>query len=213
VDTAALFDTAVRDEDELRGLYESGQSWIVQNKQIDHLDAGCRAYLAVCSFVLLASADAEGRADVTPRGGPRGFVTVLDDRTLAVPDATGNKRLDTFRNVLQTGRAGLLAVIPGRGQTLRVNGRACVSADPELLAQLTAVGKPPRAALVLTAEEVFTHCPKAFVRSGLWDPSTWPAADEQPRPAAMLRDHVGDPSFTLEQAEQAMVDAVTSRLA
>ena len=205
------FAGALTREEQLGELYEPSSA-LVQNKTIDHLDAHCRAYLAACGFVLLASADAQGRADVTPRGGPRGFVRVLDDRTLAIPDATGNRRLDTFRNVLQTGRVGVLAVLPGRGQTLRVNGKACVSADPELLGQLTAVGKPPRAALVVAVEEVFTHCPKAFVRSGLWDPATWPGKDEQPSPAAMLRDHVGDPALTLDAAEQAMVDAVTVHL-
>jgi PPOX class probable FMN-dependent enzyme len=206
-----LFDTAVRDEEGLRALYEM-PSWLVANKEIDHLDEGCKRYLAVCRFALIASADRDGRADVTPRGGPAGFITVLDDHRLAIPDATGNKRLDTFRNVVQTGRAGLLLLLPGRGQTLRINGRACVSADPDLLQRLTPVGKPPRAALVLHAEEVFTHCPKAFVRSGLWDPATWPSKDAQPSPASMLRDHVGDPSFTLEEAEQKMIDAVTVHL-
>ena len=206
-----LFDTAIRDDDGLRELYEM-PSWLVSRKEIDHLDEHCRRYLALCRFALIASADAEGRADVTPRGGPAGFISVLDDHTLAIPDATGNKRLDTYRNVVATGRAGLLLLLPGRGQTLRINGRACVSADPDLLASLTAVGKPPRAALVLRAEEVFTHCPKAFVRSGLWDPQTWPDKDEQPSPAAMLRDHVGDPAFTLAEAEQRMIDSVTVHL-
>jgi PPOX class probable FMN-dependent enzyme len=205
------FEGAIRDEAELRAVYEES-SWLVQHKQIDHLDQHCRDYLAVCAFVVLASADAQGRADVTPRGGPRGFVRVLDDRTLAIPDATGNRRIDTLRNVVQTGQLGMLALLPGRGQTLRVNGRACVSTDPALLGSLTAVGKPPRAALVMAVEEVFTHCPKAFVRSGLWDPSTWPGTDEQPSPAAMLRDHVGDPALTLAAAEQAMRDAVTQHL-
>ena len=207
-----LFESAIQDEDGLRELYDM-PSWLVSRKEIDHLDEHCRRYLAVCRFALVASADREGRADVTPRGGPAGFISVLDDHTLAIPDATGNKRLDTFRNVVQTGRAGLLLLLPGRGQTLRINGRACVSADPSLLDSLTPVGKPPRAALVLKADEVFTHCPKAFVRSGLWDPATWPAKDEQPSPAAMLRDHVGDPDFTLEEAEQRMIDSVTVHLA
>ena len=206
------FEGAIRDEAELGAVYEES-SWLVKNKQIDHLDEHCRAYLAVCGFVVLASADAQGRADVTPRGGPRGFVSVLDDRTLAIPDATGNRRIDTLRNVVQTGKLGMLALLPGRGQTLRVNGRACVSTDPRLLNSLTAVGKPPRAALVMAVEEVFTHCPKAFVRSGIWDPATWPGKDEQPSPAAMLRDHVGDPALTLAAAEQAMEDAVTKHLA
>ena len=206
-----LFPGALQDETELRALYEMPND-LVARKEIDHLDEHCKRYLALCRFALIASADRDGRADVTPRGGPAGFITVLDDHLLAIPDATGNKRLDTFRNVLQTGRAGLLLLLPGRGQTLRVNGRACVSADPDLLHRLTPIGKPPRAALVLHAEEVFTHCPKAFVRSGLWDPATWPSTQEQPSPAAMLRDHVGDPDFTLAQAEQKMIDAVTVHL-
>lgn len=209
----ALFAGALQDESELRAVYDLPPSDIVARKQIDHLDEHCRRYLALCRFALLASADAQGRADVTPRGGPAGFISVLDETTLVVPDATGNRRLDTFRNVLQTGQAGLLLLLPGRGQTLRINGRACVTSDADLLARLTPIGKPPRLALVLKADEVYTHCPKAFVRSALWDPASWPAAGEQPSPAAMLRDHVGDPEFTLEQAEQAMIDSVTTRLA
>ncbi|MEU6747762.1 pyridoxamine 5'-phosphate oxidase family protein [Spirillospora sp. NPDC046719] len=92
------------------------------------------------SLVFICSADAEGRANVSSRGGPAGFVSVLDERTLAIPDSTGNKRLDTMHNVLQTVRVGLLLLIPGRPTTLRINGRACVSARPELLAQLTPIG-------------------------------------------------------------------------
>lgn len=206
------FATALHDTSELGEVYEPSSA-LVQNKEIDHLDRLCRDYLAVCRFVVLSSADSDGRCDATPRGGPAGFVEVLDDKLLAIPDATGNRRLDTMRNVIQTGRLGLVAILPGRGQTLRVNGRACVSRDPDLLAQLQSVGKPPRAALLLAVEEVFTHCPKAFVRSGLWDPTSWPTKDQQPSPAAMLRDHVGDPALTLEAAEQAMIDSVTIRLA
>ena len=177
-----LFEGALRDEQELRELYETPPSDIVARKEIDHLDEHCRRYLALCRFALVASADARGRADVTPRGGPAGFISVLDEHTLVVPDATGNRRLDTFRSVLQTGHAGLLLLIPGRGQTLRINGRACVSADAALLQRLTPVGKPPRAALVLRADEVFTHCPKAFVRSGLWDRRRGPARTSSPPP-------------------------------
>ena len=200
----------VRDEAELAQVYEPS-SELVRNKTIDHLDALCRDYLVVCRFVVLSSTGADGTCDVSPRGGPAGFVSVLDERTLVVPDATGNRRIDTLRNVVQTGRLGLLALLPGRGQTLRVNGTACVSTDPGLLGRLNPVGKPPRAAIVLSVEEVFTHCPKAFVRSGLWDPATWPGQDEQPSPAAMLSAHVG--TLTLEQAQQAMDEAVTVRLA
>lgn len=200
------FASALRDEAELRQIYAL-PSQIVADKEIDFLDELCRRYLALCRFALVASADAAGRVDVTPRGGPAGFISVLDEHTVVLPDTTGNRRLDTLRNVVHTGSAGLLLLIPGRGQTLRINGRACVSADPDLLQQLTPIGTPPRAALVIKADEVFTHCPKAFTVSQLWDAATWPARGEQPSPAAMLRDHVGDPHFTIELAEQAMAEA------
>jgi predicted pyridoxine 5'-phosphate oxidase superfamily flavin-nucleotide-binding protein len=114
--------------------------------------------------------------------------------------------------VIATGRAGLVFVIPGRGQTLRVNGTARVTARPDLLALTTAVGKPPRAALVVAAEEVFTHCPKAFVRSGMWQPDRWPAADEQPSSGEVLLAHVGDPELTLAEVEQSQRDSLLHRL-
>jgi predicted pyridoxine 5'-phosphate oxidase superfamily flavin-nucleotide-binding protein len=101
-------------------------------------------------------------------------VTVLDEHHLAIPDATGNNRLDTLANIVATVRAGALFIIAGRDTTLRVAGRAAVSARADLLDRLQAVGKRPRAAIVIEAEEVFTHCPKAFIRSHLWDPSSWP---------------------------------------
>ena len=205
------FATAVRDEVELSTLYEPS-SWLVRNKQVDHLDAACVDYLAVCRFVLLSSADADGRCDVTPRGGPAGFVQVLDERTLAIPDASGNRRIDTLRNVVQTGRLGLLAVLPGRGSTLRINGRACVSRDPALLGRLGPGGRGGLAALVLAVEEVFVHCPKAFTLSGLWQSETWPSRDQQPSPAAMLRGHVGADALTLADAELSMAAPVVPRL-
>src|SRR5215217_1292134 len=105
-----------------------------------------RRLISCSSLVLVASVDAVDNCDVSPRGGPAGFVAVLDARTVAIPDATGNKRLDSLQNVIATGRAGLLFIIPGRTTTLRVNGRACASTLPELLSQLTAVGKPPSSA-------------------------------------------------------------------
>jgi predicted pyridoxine 5'-phosphate oxidase superfamily flavin-nucleotide-binding protein len=144
------FAGALRSEAELRELYEL-PSGLAARKQIDHLDEGCRRLVALAPIVFVASHDADGRADVTPRGGDPGFVGVLDERTLAIPDATGNRRLDTLRNVVATGHAGLLFVIPGRGQTLRVNGRACVTARADVLAGLRAASRraarsssPPR---------------------------------------------------------------------
>jgi predicted pyridoxine 5'-phosphate oxidase superfamily flavin-nucleotide-binding protein len=114
---------------------------------------------------------------------------------------------------VRTGRVGLIFVVPGRGQSLRVNGRACVSARQDLLDSLTSVGKPPKSALVVEADEVYAHCPKAFVRSGVWKPETWLSADAQPHPAKVTHAHIGDPGITVEQIEQDQRDSLLYRLA
>ncbi|MER7701727.1 MSMEG_1061 family FMN-dependent PPOX-type flavoprotein [Kitasatospora sp. NPDC097605] len=198
---AALSAGAVRDTAGLRDVYEQ-PSDVVRRKQVDRVHEVARRLIACSSLVFLASSDAAGRCDVSPRGGPPGLVSVLDEFTLAIPDATGNKRLDTLRNVVETGRIGLIFVVPGRDSTLRVNGRACVSTDPRLLEQLTAVGKPPRSAIVVAVEEVFAHCPKAFLRSSAWKPENWLAADEQPSSAEITLSHLADPALTIEAIER-----------
>ena len=166
--------------EQLREFYEEAMERAVR-KDIGRIDEMCRRLIAAAPMLFIATYSKDGQADVSPRGGPPGFVTVLDEGRLAIPDATGNRRLDTLENVVESGRAGVIFVIPGRDTTLRVNGPAHVTADPELLEQITAVGKPPRTAIVLEAEEVYAHCPKAFVRSKLWDPDTWPDPDTLPR--------------------------------
>jgi len=205
---------ALSTESELRELYEQPLQRVL-DKDIGHLDEMCRRLIAVAPIVFVSSHDADGNCDVTPRGGPPGFVTVLDDGHLAIPDATGNKRLDTLHNIVATGHAGLIFLIPGRDQTLRVNGPACVTADPGVLDRLTSVGKPPRTAIVVAAREAYTHCPKAFVRSHLWDPATWPGADDQPSSAEVSLAHLSprDPALTLEAVEQMQEDALRHRLA
>lgn len=220
-ETVADDDAAVRDpfagalgsEEELRELYEMPQERAVR-KQIDHLDAMARRLIALAPMVLVASHGPDGTADVSPRGGQPGFVAVLDERHLAIPDATGNRRLDTLRNVVATGHAGLLFLIPGRAQTLRVNGPARVVARPDLLERLEAVGKPPRSALVVEAAEVYAHCPKAFVRSRLWSPDAWPSAADQPTSAEVSHAHMGGDAFmTVAEIEQSERDALRYRLA
>ena len=201
---------AVPDEEALRRAYELPGDAAVR-KQMTELTEQARRLIACASLVLVASADPEGNLDVSPRGGPAGFVTVLDSRTVAIPDATGNKRLDTLRNVVATGRAGLLFVIPGRTTTLRVNGRACVSTRPELLSRLTAVGKPPASALVVGIEEVYPHCPKALLRGGAWKPEQWLPADAQPTSAEVTLAQLRMPELTIADIEQAEADALRYR--
>jgi PPOX class probable FMN-dependent enzyme len=202
---------ALTSEDELRALYEP-PSGLAATKELDHLDEMCRRLIGCSPLVMVASADADGRCDVTPRGGPPGFVAVLDDHHLAVPDATGNRRIDTIRNVVANGHAGLLFLIPGRGQTLRVNGGAWVTAERALLERLTPVGKAPRSALVVRADEVFAHCPKAFVRSGAWRPETWLEADAQPSPAEVSHAHARDPGLSVAEVAEMQAESLRSRL-
>ncbi|HYV15997.1 MAG TPA: MSMEG_1061 family FMN-dependent PPOX-type flavoprotein [Conexibacter sp.] len=207
-----LLATALSSEAQLRELYGEPMQRAL-DKDIGRLDPMCRRLIAVAPIVFVASHDAEGNCDVTPRGGQPGFVTVLDDDHLAIPDATGNRRLDTLQNVVATGRAGLIFLIPGREQTLRVNGPACVTADRGVLDRLTPVGKPPRTAIVVRAESVYAHCPKAFVRSKLWDPETWPAADAQPTSAEVTLAHLSYPDLELEDVERMEQEALRHRLA
>jgi uncharacterized protein len=205
------FDGALRRTEELREFYEAAMERAVR-KDVGHLDELCRRLIAAAPMLFVATYSAGGQGDVSPRGGPPGFVTVLDDKHLAIPDATGNRRLDTLENVVETGRASVIFVIPGRDTTLRVNGPARVTARTDLLEQLTPVGKPPRTAIVLEAEEVYAHCPKAFVRSKLWDPASWPDPAGLPTPAEVSVAHQRDPSWSVEQEEQRIKDSLLHRL-
>lgn len=206
----SLRQDAVPDEDALRQVYELPKPTALR-KQMTELTEQTRRLIGCSSLVFVASVDPEGNCDVSPRGGPAGFVAVLDERTVAIPDATGNKRLDTLRNVVATGRAGLLFVIPGRTTTLRVNGRACVSTRPELLAQLTAVGRPPASALVLGIEEVYPHCPKSLLRGGAWKPEQWLPADAQPTSAEVTLAQLRMPELTIAAIEQTEADSLKYR--
>ena len=199
-------------EGELRGRFAEPSARSLA-KDIGRLDEMCRRLIAASPFVVVGSADEQGHADVSPRGGPPGFVAVLDEGHLAIPDATGNNRLDTMANVIAGGRVGLLFLIPGRDTTLRVNGRAWVSAEPSLLERLPAVGKPPRAAIVVAAEEVYAHCPKAFIRSRLWEPESWPDPAALPSSAEVTRAHLADPALSLEQIEAGERESLHHRLA
>jgi PPOX class probable FMN-dependent enzyme len=198
--------------EQLREFYDAAMERAVK-KDIGHIDEMCRRLIAASPMVFIATYSKDGQADVSPRGGQPGFVTVLDERRLAIPDATGNRRLDTLENVVESGRAGVIFVIPGRDTTLRVNGPAHVTAEPELLERIQPVGKPPRTAIVLEAEEVYAHCPKAFIRSKLWDPGSWPDPESLPTPAEVSVAHQRDPAWTVEQEEERIAEAIRTRLA
>lgn len=138
-------------------------------KAMTRLDKYCRDFIGLSPFLVLASADGAGGVDASPRGDAPGFVSVLDDQTLLVPDRPGNRRVDSFRNILEYPGVGLLFFVPGLPETVRVNGKARIVTDASLLAPLAAQGKAPIAGLLVAVEEVFFHCGKALIRSHLWD--------------------------------------------
>jgi PPOX class probable FMN-dependent enzyme len=205
VDRDLGFDRVVDSVEELDGVYGPPDEPVKQ-KAIDHLDEHCRAFIARSPFVLIATADRDGRCDVSPKGGLPGFVEVCDEKRLVIPDAKGNRRLDSFRNVVDRGRVGLLFLIPGLDETLRVNGRACLFRDPEVLERHATQGKIPGLALGVGVEEAFLHCAKAFRRSSLWQPEVWPSLDGLARPAQIWRDHIAQPDLTTESIEEYVED-------
>jgi len=167
-------------------------------KETATLDRYAREFIAHSPFVLIATAGGNGRCDVSPKGGAPGFVAVLDDTHLVIPERPGNRRLDGMQNILQNDHVGLIFMIPGREDTLRVNGRACIVRDEALLDRLTYADKRPQLAIGVAVEECFFHCAKAFRRAGLWDSRTWPAPDIVASFAQMLHDRTKAPG-TVEQ--------------
>jgi PPOX class probable FMN-dependent enzyme len=191
------FGDVVSSEEELRTLVPAPPEGApALRKQIDRLDPHCRDFIARSPFFVLGTA-AAGSGDVSPRGGPPGFVRVLDERRLVIPEYPGNRRADSHRNLLENPRAALLFLIPGLRETLRVNGRACITRDEQLLADLGERGRAPVLGIGVEVEEAYVHCAKAFIRSSLWQPDSWP--DLLPAPSAILRDHIDAPEVSTEE--------------
>jgi PPOX class probable FMN-dependent enzyme len=165
-------DSIVASLDQLAALYRA-PSHLVGAKKADVLDDASVGIVESSPFVLIATAGADGALDVSPRGGPPGFVRVLDQRHLAIPDLNGNNLIDSLRGVVATGRAGLLVLVPGKDETLRINGAAWVTTDAKVLDLWTGELRRPTTAIVIRADEVFMHCAKAFRRGRVWDPSSW----------------------------------------
>ena len=176
-------------DEALRQVYQPPKQRSL-DKEVDHLDAHCRDFIAHSPFLVLASGHGD-RVDASPKGGPPGFVTVLDAHRLALPDMSGNNRLDSMRNIVRSGQVSLLFMVPGVDETMRVVGRATVSTDPSVLDRCVVAGLQPLVALVVEVHTAFIHCAKALRRSGVWDPQRWPSTEDMASPACMLKDHVG----------------------
>ena len=160
----------------------------IRFKETDFLTPMIEEFLAASPFFLVATSDAAGNCDVSPKGDPTGVVKVLDARTIAVPDRLGNRRVDGHRNMLSNPHAGLIFFIPGVEETLRINGRAFITTEPELLDSMAVQGKAPKFATVIEIDQVFMHCARAFLRSGLWKPESWPDPETIPSLAAIMNE-------------------------
>jgi PPOX class probable FMN-dependent enzyme len=171
-------------EAELDALYGQSPPAAIL-KEIDHISDHYRAFIEASPFVILATSGPEG-LDCSPRGDPKGFVRVADRKTLIIPDRRGNNRIDSLRNIVRDPRVALLFLIPGVGETMRVNGTARLSTDPELCQSFTMQGKQPACVIVVTAERVYPQCSKALVRSKLWDPSQHIARSELPSMGSII---------------------------
>ena len=188
----------IKDEMELRRRYPKPMSR-ASDKVLDHLDVHCQSILALSPFCILSSHGAEG-ADISPRGDPPGFLRVIDDHHILLPDRIGNNRLDNFVNILTHSEVGLLVLVPGMDETLRINGCAQVTDDKRLLEDSAVRGKAPNIGVLITVKEAFLHCPKAFVRSGLWDPTKFIDRASLPSYSSMLTDHVA--GLSAEESER-----------
>jgi PPOX class probable FMN-dependent enzyme len=205
------FDKTVTTEDELRALIGGAPSKGAVAKDIASLDVHCREFIARAPFLLLATSNARGQCDVSPKGDAPGFVLVLDDHRLLIPDRPGNKRVDGMRNLLDNPHVGLIFLVPGVEETLRVNGRAWIVRDDELLARCAVRDKVPPLGIGVEVEEAFIHCAKAFKRSGLWEPERWPDLAGLASPAQMLFDHTRA-TGTVEQLDRWLQDGYRTRL-
>lgn len=180
---------ALKSEAALRGVYKEPSSGAV-DKELKSLDPHCRRFIELSPFVCIGTSRPDGLADVSPRGGEQGFVHVLDDTHLAMPDRPGNNRLDTLTNITHVPSVGLLFFLPGFEEMLRVNGVAETVTTPELMQRFIVDGKPPRSVMVIEVREVYLHCTKALRRSELWNPAKHVPRDALPSFGQMVRDQM-----------------------
>jgi uncharacterized protein len=173
----------------LRTVYRA-PSRVVIDKEQATIDLATRQFLERCRFAVVGTFDADGNPDTSPRGGEPGFVRVLDESHLAMADLGGNNRLDTLQNIVATGRAGFMFVVPGQSETVRVNAEAWITTDPDVLAGFQ-LPRTPKSAIVAKVQGTYVHCAKAFHRGGVWDPEVWAASADTPDGAAILSCQLG----------------------
>jgi uncharacterized protein len=201
----------ISDEMALRGLYSEPMELAIL-KQLDRLDSHCRNFLAHSPFAVIGSTRPGRGTDVSPRGDAPGFARVLDDRTIAIPDRPGNNRLDTMSNIVADAEVGLLFFIPGIDETLRINGTARLSQDPELLAAAAVNGRKPRLIILVSVREAFLHCGKALKRAKLWHDDYRVEHKSFPSLGRMIIEQAKSAKVTVEQAEASIAEGYANKL-
>ena len=200
----ARFSDVIETREQFREIMDEPHE-IVTGKTMDKLDRHCGAFIQRSPFLLLSSVDAAGNIDISPKGDPEGFVRILDEHTLAIPDRPGNHRADTIENILQNPRIGLIFLIPGKTETLRVSGSAMIVRDQDLRSSMAIRERSPDFAIVVSVEEAFFHCSKCMIRSKLWQQEHWPDLEGLPRLADTMVD-----AAKLELTADQMHEIITS---
>ena len=181
------FKKIVTEEASLQKLLGKPHSQVV-DKTINKLDKHCKVFIARSPFLLVASADDQGNFDISPKGDPEGFVEILNENTLVIPERPGNRRADTFKNVLKNPMVGLIFFIPGKKESLRISGKATIIQDEDILERMSVQGKAPKIGLAVDVSEAFFHCAKCIVRSKLWSPESWPSLEGLPSLSQTMED-------------------------
>lgn len=205
------FEHQIASEEELRELL-GHPSTLVRNKVIDHLDHHCCEFIRLSPYAVLSTCNSDGRCDASPRGDAPGFVRVLDERRLVIPERPGNRRMDSLLNILSNPHVGIIFMIPGLEETLRVNGSACVIRDEFILSEMDVNGRRPLVGIGIEVEECYIHCAKALKRSRLWQSDSWPSPSELPNPAKILAEHAAIPDLTPAKVGETLRDSYTNRL-
>lgn len=186
----ATFSDVISSEADLREIIPAPKGFGVWEKSLTFIDPHAAAFIGKSPFVMIATSSAGGQMDISPKGDPAGFVRVVDENTIAIPDRPGNGRADTFRNLLENPRISVYFLVPGRSETLRVNGSAKLVKDQWLLDEMAVKERPAQLAIAVTVEEAFFHCAKCVVRSNLWDAEAWDDASELASLGAIMRDQL-----------------------
>ncbi|MBM7662086.1 PPOX class probable FMN-dependent enzyme [Bacillus mesophilus] len=209
--TKPEFKEIVSNEHELRSFLGE-PSLLAGNKVITKLDSHCKTIIQHSPFLVISTSNSDGTCDASPRGDAPGFVYIVDEHHVIIPERPGNKRADSIHNILTNPHVGLIFMIPGMEETLRINGRAFIIRDQHWLEKMSAQHKVPHLGIVVEIEEIFMHCAKAFKRSHLWNPDSWPKRQDLPSMAEVLKDHVKKEELTVETINDTLKESYSKRL-